>query len=308
MTPQKLILLCELPPGDVLTLTVAIESLHEQYPGEYVTDVRTNHDELWQGNPHITMIDDDDSDATRIQMHYPQIDRSNQEPVNFISCYTGYLGEVLGRPLRPMRPTPAIYLSEEEESWVSMVQEHYTGKPARYAVVNAGLKRDYTAKGWPVSYFQEVIDRTIGVIQWVQIGSKGDDHPDLKNVINVVGKTTNRQLLRLVFNASLGLGPVTYLLHICAAFDIPYIYLAGGREPVTWINYPKQHTLHTIGMLECCRTTACWRSRVVKLEDGSKGDGSLCEHPLVGLERPTAKCMAMITPDEVIPIVRKLCA
>lgn len=303
---RKLILKCDLPPGDVMTMTVAVESLHMLYPDEYTTDVRTYHGEIWENNPYITPIEDGDMDATVIDMHYPQINRCNQEPINFVSCYTDYLGEQIGRPLRPMRPTPAIYLSEEEEGWMSMVQEHHTHVPTRFAVVNAGIKSDYTTKAWPVHYYQEVVDRTCGFIQWVQVGSDGDYHPELRNVINVVGQTTHRQLHRLVYNATFGLGPVTYLLHLCAALDVPYIYLAGGREPVTWINYPLQHTLHTVGMLPCCKKHTCWKSRVVALGDGDDKDNSLCEMPIVGMERPVGKCMAMITPDDVIPLVRKL--
>lgn len=302
----KLILVTRLCPGDVLTLTTAVESLHATYPGEYVTDVRTPIPEIWDGNPWITPIADDDPDATVIQMEYPQIHRSNQTPINFVSCYTEYLGEQIKRPLHATTHKPFIYLSDEEKSWVTLPQQHFHhGKRVPYGVLSAGTKCDYTAKQWPVEYFQEVIDRTVGLIQWVQIGESGHNHHRLDRCISLLGETTHRQLHRLVYHAHLGLGPVTYLLHLCAAFEVPYVYLAGGREPVTWINYPKQHTLHTIGALPCCADNGCWRSRVVPLGDGEPSDGSLCDLPVVGLKTPVAKCMAMIEPDDVIRIVRR---
>jgi hypothetical protein len=82
-----------------MTMTVAVQSLHETYPGQYVTDIRTPCPDIWQHNPWITPIPDNDPEATRIQMEYPQINRSNQTPINVVSCYTEFLGEKLGRPL-----------------------------------------------------------------------------------------------------------------------------------------------------------------------------------------------------------------
>lgn len=305
-TPRKLVLYCRLCPGDILTLTAAVESLHRTYPGEYLTDVRTPVPDIWQGNPWITPIADDDPDATRILMHYPQIDRSNQRPINFLSCYTEYLGEHLGRPLKCVVNRPQIYLSDEEKSWLTLPQQHFHhGRKVPYGVLVAGTKCDYSAKQWAVEYYQEVIDRTLGLIQWVQIGDTEHNHHRLNNCISLLGGTTHRQLHRLVYHAKIGLGPVTYLLHLCAAFDVPYIYLAGGREPVTWINYPKQHTLHTIGALDCCRDGGCWRSRVVPLDDGDEKDGSLCQYPMVGLKSASPKCMTMIEPEDVTRIVRR---
>jgi hypothetical protein len=102
------------------------------------------------------------------------------------------------------------------------------------------------------------------------------------------------------------LGPVTYLQHLCAAWEKPYLCLLGGREPVTWTKYPLQHTFHTMGLLDCCRTTACWKSRVVPLRDGDPKDTSLCLWPLLGLARPSPKCMATIRPDEVLSILERL--
>ena len=305
-SPKKLILHCRLSPGDVMTMTIAVESLHQTYPGEYLTDVRTPVGDIWDHNPWITPIKDSDPDATRIDMEYPQIHRSNQTPINFASCYTEYLGEKLGRPLYARVNRPCVYLTEEEKSWVTMIQEHFThGRKVPYAVLVAGTKCDYTIKQWPVEYYQEVIDRTLGVIQWVQIGEKTHNHHYLERCINLVGQTDHRMLHRLVYHSSLGIGPVTYLLHLCAAFEKPYVYLAGGREPVTFVNYPKQHTLHTMGSLPCCANNGCWKSRVVPLGDGDGKDSSLCENPVIGLKIPAAKCMAMIEPSEVVAIVKR---
>ena len=56
-------------------------------------------------------------------------------------------------------------------------------------------------------------------------------------MINLAGQTDHRQLIRLAWHARGGLGPVTYLQHLCAAWEKPYICLLGGREPATWVHY-----------------------------------------------------------------------
>lgn len=297
---KKLILKADLCPGDILTMTAAVESLHRTYPGEYVTDVRTPVPAIWEHNPWITPLDTDDADVTVLNLVYPSINRSCQEHVPFLAGYTTDLGEQLGRPLRLTVNRPCLYLDEEERQWIDQVREHAAhGRRVPFWLVNAGIKADYTAKAWPIEYYQEVVDRTVGRIQWVQVGGKEHDHPSLKRVIDLRGKTDHRQLIRLAWHCDGGLGPVTYLQHLCAAWEKPYICLLGGREPVTWVSYPLQHTLHTIGMLDCCRTQACWRSQVVP------GGKDLCEWPVLGLERPVAKCMAMIKPAEVLQILER---
>lgn len=298
---NKLILKSDLCPGDILTMTAAVESLHATYPGRYQTDVRTPVPAIWERNPHITPIRDDDPEAIGLDLGYPSINRSCQEHVCFLAGYTSDLGAQLGVPLRLTVNRPCLYLADEERQWIDQVREHEAhGRRIPFWLVNAGIKADYTAKAWPVEYYQEVVDLTLGRIQWVQVGGREHDHPALARVIDLRGKTDHRQLIRLAWHAQGGLGPVTYLQHLCAAWEKPYICLLGGREPVTWVAYPLQHTLHTIGLLPCCRTQACWRSQVVP------GDKTLCEWPVLGMSRPVARCMAMIKPTEVVAILERI--
>lgn len=297
-----------LSPGDVLTMTAAVYSLHVSYPGRFLTDVRTPAREIWLHNPHITPLDENDPEVRLIDMHYPSINRSNQEPVSFIAGYTEYLGEQLGLPLRCRINRPVLYLSEQELQWISQIQEimpENRGRP--FWLLVAGTKSDYTCKQWPVEHYQEVVDRTRGWIQWVQIGAREHDHPPLRGVIDLRGRTDHRQLIRLAYHASGGLGPSTYLQHLMAAWQRPYILLLGGREPVQWQQYPMQVTLHTVGQLPCCAGGACWKSRVVPLPDGSDKNRSLCQRPVLGWTKPFPECMGKISPEEVVLVLRRIC-
>lgn len=297
---QRLRLKSTLCPGDILTMTAAIYSLHHQYPGEYETDVRTSADAIWEHNPDITTLDDDTPDVLDVDMHYPAVNHSNQRPYPFIVAYTQYLAGVIDRPLICHTNRPRLYLDDQERSWIDQVRQYVSNnRKIPFWLVNAGIKDDYTAKLWPTEYYQEVIDRTRRRIQWVQVGAGDHWHPDLAGVIDLRAKTSHRELIRLCWHAAGGLGPITYLQHLCAAWEKPYICLAGGREPAMWIQYPLQTTLHTVGQLDCCQSQSCWKSRAAPLDDGSAKDHSLCEWPVYGFSKPVARCMAAITPREV---------
>lgn len=295
--PRRIILNTRLSPGDLCTLTAAIQSLHDSYPGQYLTDVRTSCDALFKANPHVTKLAE--SNATAIDMHYTEsINRSDRSPDHFLRGYCTDLGRKLGVALELQTNRPHLYLSEREKAQRPFADD--AGFPADYWLVCAGIKRDFTLKQWPVEHYQAVIDHFRGKVHFVQVGSAEHDHPVLNGVTNIVGKTDTRQLMRLVYHAKGGLGPITLLQHLCAAFEKPYVALLGGREPVAWVQYPLQTTLHTLGKLPCCQTKSCWKSRVVRLNDGSEQDNSLCEDPVLDFNRPVGKCMAMIQPQEVI--------
>lgn len=305
--PRKLILKSELSPGDIMTMTAAVESLHATYPGQYLTDVRTPASEIWENNPHITKLEEDEAET--IEVGYTSIDRCGQCNIPFLAGYTEGLGEKLGIPLRLTTNRPCLYLSDEEKGWTNQIQEVFSelqGRQEPFWLLDAGVKSDYTAKQWPLEYFQEVVDQTAGDILWVQVGSLEHDHVRIQGALDMIGRTDHRQLIRLAYHAEGGLGPVTYLQHLIAAWENPYLCLLGGREASTWVQYPIQHTFSCIGQLPCCRDNGCWKSRIVKRGDGDEKDDSLCRRPVLGLTRPVGKCMASIKPEEVLQVLRRV--
>lgn len=296
--PRRLVLASALSPGDLCTLTVAIESLHANYPGRFLTDVRTSCDELFRYNPRITPLAE--SDAEFMQMHYTDLVNSSNGVSNaFLRGYCFDLCKKLNVFLELTTNRPHLYLSDDEKTR-GPLRRLGSEIPEKFWLVAAGVKRDLTVKQWPVEFFQEVVDYFRGKITFVQIGSSEHSHPSLDGVVNLLGRTDIRQLMCLAYHAQAGLGPITLLQHLCAAFEKPYVALLGGREPVTWTQYPLQTTLHTLGKLPCCRTNACWRSRVIALNDGSEQDDSLCDLPIMAMQRPVSKCMWLIKPVDVI--------
>jgi ADP-heptose:LPS heptosyltransferase len=312
---QKLILRNHLSPGDIVMLTAAVRDLHLTYPGEYQTDVRTPCPELWEHSPYITPLADDDPDAQTIECHYPLIQSSNQLPYHFIHGFRLFLSKKLGREIRPHAFKGDIHLSGEEKGWMSQVEE-IRGVNTRFWIMVAGGKNDFTAKWWDPLRSQAVVDHFRDRILFVQCGASGDNHnhKPLKGVVDLLGKTDLRQMVRLMYHADGVICPVTMFMHLAAAVESkqgrplnrPCVVVAGGREPTQWEAYPHHTYLHTLGALPCCDNGGCWKSRVVPLGDGDEKDESLCEKPVLvreGFHLP--KCLDMISAQDVIAAVER---
>lgn len=291
-------------------LTAAVRDLHKAHPGEFLTDVRTPCPALWENNPYITPIADDDSRAERIECHYPLIHRSNELPYHFVQAFSAFLGDRLGVRIDTTGFKGDIHLSAREKSWMSQVQEILRADIPFWIIV-AGGKRDFTIKWWASDRFQEVVDHFRGRVLFVQVGEARHHHPRLRGVIDLVGATDLRQLVRLVYHSQGVLSPVTLHMHLAAAIEVKggrpkhraCVVVAGGREPPHWEAYPHHQFIHTVGALFCCDFGGCWRSRTVALGDGDRKDdpGARCVDPIGDLPR----CMHMITADEVIRRVER---
>lgn len=290
--PRRLLLLNNLSPGDDVVLTAAVYSLHQKYPGQFATAIDSPYPAVWEHNPDV---DTDRTGCEPIEMHYPAINQCGSRAIHFMQAYCEYLEDKLGVRFPLATNRPRIYLSMRERTWTSQVEE-ILGWRSQYWIVNAGVKDDYTTKQYP--YYQEVVDRLQGKVLFVQVGKTEHLHRPLKGVLNLIGKTDDRQLIRLVCHSSGVLSGLSYLMHLAAGLERPAVILGGGREPRTWNCYPRQVLLGTVGMLPCCQGEGCWKSRVVKLNDGSVQNASLCVNPTF-TEPPSPKCMAMIDPEEV---------
>lgn len=301
---RRLILRNFQAPGDIVMLTAAVRDLHLAYPGEFETDVRTSCDEIWQHNPYITPLSEDDPSVQIVDCEYPAVHQSNRVPLHFVQAFGEFLCENLRIDFRPTEFKGDIYLSDKERTSPSVVAQ-ITGSKEPYWIVVAGGKNDFTIKWWATDRYQSVVDHFADAIQFVQVGSIEDHHPRLDGVLDLRGKTSLRDLIRLVFHSAGVLCPVTLLMHLAAAVPTtgsraklrPCVVIAGGREPVHWFGYPGHQIVHTIGALDCCLAGGCWRSRTSIIGDGSSNEasGKLC----LELAGALPKCMDLITPQMV---------
>lgn len=301
---QKLILISHLSPGDLVMLTAAVRDLHRCYPGRFLTDVRTGSPELWIHNPHLVPLEVDDPAVRLLPCHYPLIRLSNERPVHFLHGFIDYLNQALDLRIRLTRLAGDIHLSEAEKSLPSVVEQK-TGLNLPYWIIVGGGKLDLTIKWWHFRRWQAVVDQFRGRILFAQVGEKHHYHPPLDGVLDLRGQTPMRELIRLVYHAQGVVCPVTALMHLAAAVEVPpgrapdrpCVVVAGGREPATWEAYPSHRFLHTIGQFPCCANGGCWRSRTVPLGDGDDKDepGALC----VDVVNQLPRCMDSITPGMV---------
>src|SRR5215469_2746945 len=303
--PRRLVLRNFQSPGDIVMLTAAVRDLHQTFPNAFVTDVRTPCPALWENNPYITPIADDDLSVERIDCHYPLIHSSNQLPFHFVQGFSAFLSERLGVRIQTTAFKGDVHLAPKEKSWISQVREILDDDMPFWVVV-AGGKQDFTIKWWASERFQAVVDHFRGRILFVQVGEAKHHHPPLRGVIDLVGRTDLRQLVRLIYHAQGVLCPVTLHMHLAAALEMkggcpknrPCVVVAGGREPPHWEAYPHHQFLHTVGSLLCCDNGGCWKSRTLPLGDGDPKDlpNQRCVDPIGDLPR----CMHMISADDVI--------
>lgn len=312
---RKLRLRCRRSPGDIVVLTAAIRDLHRAYPDLYVTDVETPFPELWASNPFITTLAADDPFVRTLDLYYPCIDHSNDRPMHFLGGFVSDLERQLGVRIPLTEFKGDIYLSQEEKQSSHLASDRFACDGPFWILV-AGGKYDFTAKWWPPQFYQQVVDHFRGWLQFVRCGGGNDWHPPISGVLDLVGQTSLRQLVRLMYDAQGVVCSVTLAMHLAAATPAPTrrlrpcVVIAGGREPPHWEAYPGHQFLHTVGALPCCQTGGCWRWRCQPVGDGAEADRvNLCQRPVqLHSELRVPQCMEMIRPRHVIDAIERCLA
>lgn len=309
-------------PGDIVMLTAAIRDLHRNFPGEFITDVRTTSMSLWENNPYVGvgnghMLDEEDPDVEVFDLGYPLINQSNDGPYHFSEAFTVELEKILDINIRDRLQKGDIHIGPHEDvyGWTersTWFKEYGLDPNVEYWVIDAGHKHDFTAKFWGSKKFQKVVEMLQGKVQFVQIGHVAHVHPPLEGVVNLIGKTDDRQLIRLIWSASGVLTPVSYPMVLAAAIPVkhgtckgkqtrPCVVVAGGREPTAWQAYTNHQFIHTCGCLPCCDRGGCWASRVYPIGDGDhKDEKHMCLNVVNDGDEEIPFCMHMITPEDVV--------
>ena len=293
-------------PGDILMLTSTVRDLRKSHP-DYRINCRTSAQELWQNNPYLDLSVTEQNADKVLEMHYPLINSSTRGAYHFIHGFRKYAEEQLGIRIPAGDFCVDVHMTRQEMNDPYILNILGDDKRKTW-LVDAGGKPDFTCKVWEFARFQEVVNRTSDRIRWIQIGAGNHMHKPLENVVNLVGKTTHRQLISLMYRSDGVLTPVSYPAHLSTmqwhnhvGEHRPCVVIAGGREPQQWECYGTHQFIHLCGILDCCRRGACWKSRIVKLNDGSKQDNSLCVHPVVSNSgQVIPKCLDLIAVDEVV--------
>lgn len=313
--PRRIILIHKRAPGDTCVLTALTRDIAITRPGEFEIAVDTSAMSLWDNNPYVVPAQTLKMRGGKIEYiktTYGQgIRDQNYETVHFLSYFHRDF-EVQARVKIPLTlPYPDLHLSETEKT-VPLVK-------GRYWLFLSGGKSDFTAKVWSKVAWEKTCKLLQAVgIPLVQIGAgdKGHWHPEVNGVLNLVGKTSLRDMLRLIYHADGVICGVTAAMHMAAGLQKPCVVIAGGREAWWWEAYVKENKglggletaakltaphryLHTIGLLDCCATHGCWKNKVTALN----GDNSVCKYPIFLPGQAIPKCLDMITPEHVVEAV-----
>ena len=302
---RQLVLNCGFALGDVVMFTAAVRDLHRYYPGAFQTDVHTHYPRLWDYNPYLTRVDRGAPGVEIIDCEFPLVSHADEIPYHCLHGFVDFLNKRLGLAMKVSRFHGDIHICDHERELTSKVAE-LAGEDIPYWIVSGGGKFDITIKWWSSERYQQVVDHFRGRMQFVQIGDDRHWHPPLRDVIDLRGQTSVRDLVRLMHHAQGVLCGVTGIMHLAAAVPVregrpphrPCVVVGGGREPSHWEAYGQHQYIHTIGALPCCERGGCWKTRTAPIGDGSERDRpeKLCVDTVGDLPR----CMDMITAEEVI--------
>jgi ADP-heptose:LPS heptosyltransferase len=296
---ENIVIKNDLALGDNIALTGAIRDLCRTYPGRYNIGVKSHFEAVYKYNPYV----DNSISGRLINVSYMEDLRgSNKKSMHIIEAYRRSLEGYLGVSIDRGESKGEIYLSNKEKEFKSIIN-------GKYWVIDCGGKYDCTTKWWSQEKAQEVVDY-FGDITFVQVGDKAHYHPKLDNVVNLIGKTTIRDLFLLIYHSSGVVCPITSHMHIAAALPKvdrikPVVVIAGGIEAIHWSTYSYHTILHTIGAMDCCAFGGCWRRQVVPIEDGKIYEEPSCKYPVKSGDTYIAKCMDSISSVDVIMAIEK---
>jgi len=229
--------------------------------------------------------------------HLDTLNRSYSDPkARYIYACHDSFEAATGISVHRGDPRPSLILSPEEE-------QRPDGDP--YRLVASGVKQDIPAKLWPREHFEEVVRRVGG--RWIQVGGLFSGRlvhhqVAIPGAENLIGKTTIRQLMRLVAHADGVLCLVSLPMLLASAFGTKCVVPAGGRENPSLFDGLGVSYMETMDRLPCSVKGGCGVFAAAPAHTESSFPANwLCKHPVATASgESVGKCMTLITPDDVI--------
>lgn len=312
MAERKFILTHKLAPGDETCTTALVRDISLAYGDRYAVDFRGNFRTIYDCNPYITPLNENDPSVEHIKLCYRKgmttVERGDKH--HFITEFHRNFEFQTGIHVDCLKSQTDLHPSKQEAA--------ETPIGGRYWLVFAGGKTDFTVKHWRYAWYQETADtlQSYG-LRLAQSGAAKPDsvHPPMRNVMNLLGWGSIRQLLWQIYHCEGIICPITCAMHMGSAFNKPVVVIAGGREHWAWEAYtndgqfgPKAEPikvphryLHTLGLLDCCKDRGCWRNKVLP----HPKDKNICYQraPQPPGSQALPMCMHMITPAMVCEAV-----
>ena len=289
--------------GDVM-LGAAIRDLHAANPGQFETDVRTQNLALFESNPLISKLDEEDSSVQTIEIPSLRFQQESDRPFQCILKIARQLQQQLKVSVPLTKYHGDIYLSEEESQLPCPA-----GIGRRFWIISADSRQESSIRWAPTSY-QDIVNHFRGKIHFVQVGDERQQHALLIGVTNLVGKISLRELVRLMHHASGVVCPATLAMHLSAAVPSksnqprvrPCVVIAGGNRRSLWQAYPYHQIISTAGALDCCDQRGCAQQhQSANSENDSQENETNCQQMVPVAKNVTIpKCMNMIKSEDAI--------
>lgn len=275
-------------PGDIWAATPFLRDFAEQRPGD-VLFLDTPYPEILRNNPfqperprtfNVEVVFRFTPDYVTDGRRYYGV---NDPASSMRTAFHRALRAATNIRIEPRTTAPEFYPDDFERRYSPAP----TDKPV--CVLNAGHKLDIPVKHWGVERFAAVVDALKDRVLFVQVGAARNDvdrHARIPGALDLVGKTTLRDLAALVYHADFVLTGVSQLHHLAgiACYKPRHcVTIAGAREPRNWANGYRREgvTWHWLDANTCeGAAPGCWHD-----------DCRNCP------------AMASITPERVIEII-----
>ena len=209
-------------------MTRAVADLCHSYP-DFLVDIRSPCAEIWENNPWLHPLDENDEEVEQFDIGYDAIHQSGLTGIHFSDGFRMDIEKKLDLKIQTSGILPELWLSDDEKSWINQAEVEFGWKD-KFWILNAGSKPDNALKQY--HRWQEVVDILTRFfdnrIKIVQVGHESHNHPDLTGVLSLVGKTDLRQLIRLCHWSEGTIGPISFQFVMAAALQKPSNRLRGS--------------------------------------------------------------------------------
>ena len=280
-------------PGDLWAATPFLRDFAEARPGD-VLYVDTPYPEALLGNPHARIAERGarvDLDL-RFRFACDRVEDGRRyygvaDPASSMRrAFYDFFRKETGIAIPPRTLAPEFYPDDFERRYSPAP----TGRPV--CVLNAGHKLDIPVKFWGSYRFGKVVEALQDRVLFVQVGAARNDvdrHARIPGALDLVGRTTLRDLATLVYHADFVLTGISQLHHLAGIRCYKprhCITVAGAREPRNWADCYRREGVswHWLDAPTCKgKEPGCWHN-----------DCRDCP------------AMAVITPERVIKIFEEI--
>lgn len=256
--------------GDAVALSALVRDLALVAPGARVAVTATLAAEVFRHDPRVVAADPGMVDVPIDLRHGTEAAKTDRS-LRYVGFAHEEFRKATGITVPLTDPRPELVLGPDEQA-----------SPERgpYAVLAAGAKYDMPVKRAPERYWADVV--RLHPARWVQVGVLHDGRlphiqPAVPGTENRLGRTSLRDLFRLVAHADAVACHCSLPMLVAAAFGVPCVVAAGGREAPWLFDGLGVNYLHTVGTMDCCRDRGCHASSAARADTGTPmPDGWLC--------------------------------